>query len=152
MKLVKTKHQLTTPYNPAANGMVEKYNGTLCKSLKKLAAHKPGEWDTYIPTVLYSYRVRAYEVLGISPYELVYGLAWFRAQDSQKRDLYMLKTYIDDEIIMDEVEQHRSVSISTLNRFLLNNGFSFKKLRSKSIWMDTRERTSCSIARLLLLK
>lgn len=75
VKLVKTKHQLTTPYNPAANGMVEKYNGTLCKSLKKLAAHKPGEWDTYIPTVLYSYRVRAHEVLDISPYELVYGVA-----------------------------------------------------------------------------
>lgn len=66
-------------------------------------------------------------------------LAWFRSQDPQKRDLHMLKTYIDDEIIMNEVGQHRSVSISTLNRFLLNNGFSFKKI-TKQVYMDGHER------------
>lgn len=74
-KMVKSKHSLTTPYKPSSNGMVEKFNGTLTKSLKKMVSKKPGDWDSYIPTVLYAYRIRSHEVLGISPYELVYGVA-----------------------------------------------------------------------------
>lgn len=66
-------------------------------------------------------------------------IAWFRSQDSQKRDLHMLKKYVDEEIIMDEVEQHRTVSLSTLSRFLLNNGFSFKRI-TKQVYMDGHER------------
>lgn len=32
-------------------------------------------WDELLPTVLYAYRTKAHAALGISPYELLYGLS-----------------------------------------------------------------------------
>ncbi|KAI9010405.1 hypothetical protein CLU79DRAFT_460608 [Phycomyces nitens] len=53
--------------------MVEKLNGTLTKSLKKLSIAHPEDWDLHLPAVLYSYRTKSHEALKVSPFELLYG-------------------------------------------------------------------------------
>src|SRR5271168_4342126 len=40
-----TRHLRTTPYHPQTNGMTERFNGTLCKALAKLAMYDQREWD-----------------------------------------------------------------------------------------------------------
>lgn len=68
-----TKHIYTAPYRPQTNGRCEHLNGVIMSSLKKLSHEHPTEWDRHVPSVLYSYRTKAHELLGISPFELLYG-------------------------------------------------------------------------------
>jgi transposase InsO family protein len=72
---LQTRHLRTTPYHPQTNGMTERFNGTLCKALSKLAQYSDDDWDKFVPTVLFSYRIRKHTTLGKSPYEALYGKA-----------------------------------------------------------------------------
>src|SRR5208282_5380963 len=66
-------HLRTTAYHPQANGMTERFNGTLCTALAKLSEGNTDDWDVYIPAVLYAYRIRTHTALGKSPFEALYG-------------------------------------------------------------------------------
>lgn len=63
----------TTPYHAQANGLVERFNGTLKRMLKKLAMEKPSDWDRWIPAALFAYREVPQASTGFSPFELLYG-------------------------------------------------------------------------------
>ncbi|KAG1119462.1 hypothetical protein G6F61_009915 [Rhizopus arrhizus] len=72
---VNTKHHFAAPYHPETNGLVERFNGTLIKAIKKLCIEEPQKWDQHLQAVIYAYRTRAHSTLKISPYELLYGMA-----------------------------------------------------------------------------
>lgn len=72
-RLLSVSQLTTTPYNPACNGLVEKFNGTLKNMLKKLCVEKPKQWDRYIDPLLFAYREAPQDSLGFSPFELLYG-------------------------------------------------------------------------------
>ena len=40
--------QLTTPYYPMCNGLVERFNGTLKTMLKRLCAEQPMQWHRFV--------------------------------------------------------------------------------------------------------
>jgi transposase InsO family protein len=67
------KHLRTAPYHPQTNGMTERFNGTLCNALSKMATHWQEDWDTFIPAVLYSYRIKRHPDMKHSPYEMLFG-------------------------------------------------------------------------------
>ena len=60
-------------YHPEANGLVERWNGTMKRCLKKFFAKHPKEWDRYLKYILFAYREVPEQTLGFSPFELVYG-------------------------------------------------------------------------------
>lgn len=68
----KTKHHYSSPYHPQSNGMVERFNGTLCRSLKRLCQGK--EWNRFIDQVLWAYRSLKHSATGESPAYLLYGV------------------------------------------------------------------------------
>jgi hypothetical protein len=70
---LETYHLKTTAYHPQTNGMTERFNGTLCAALAKLAEGNTDDWDLYIPAALYAYRIRKHTALGKSPFEALYG-------------------------------------------------------------------------------
>ena len=72
-KLLTVNKICTTPYHPAANGLVENFNGVLKKMLKSYAQKQPSNWDKYIPYILFAYREVPNESTGFSPFELLYG-------------------------------------------------------------------------------
>jgi hypothetical protein len=72
-RLLSIKGLATTPYHAQCNGLVERYNGTLKRMLRKLCQEKPKQWDRYIPALLFAYREAKSESLGFSPFELLYG-------------------------------------------------------------------------------
>ena len=72
-RLLSIKQLTTTPYNPACNGLVEKFNGTLQSMLTKMCAGKPRDWDRYIAPLLFAYREAPQESTRFSPFELLYG-------------------------------------------------------------------------------
>ena len=71
--LWRVKHSMTTAFHPQANGLVEKFNGTLKSMLKKLAIEEPNKWDTFIPALLFAYREVPQQSTGFSPFEMIYG-------------------------------------------------------------------------------
>jgi hypothetical protein len=70
---LRTHHLRTTAYHPQANGMTERFNGTLCTMLSKMSESNADDWDLYIPAALYAYRIRTHTALGKSPFEAMYG-------------------------------------------------------------------------------
>ncbi|XP_064486070.1 uncharacterized protein LOC135398614 [Ornithodoros turicata] len=44
-RLLSLRRLTTTPYHPMANGLVEKFNGTLKTMLRRMCAERPRDWD-----------------------------------------------------------------------------------------------------------
>ena len=70
-KKFEIKHNLSTSYHPQTNGLVERFNKTLCESLAKLQEDK--QWDDKIPSVLFAYRNKIHSSTKVKPFYLVYG-------------------------------------------------------------------------------
>ena len=72
-RLLSIKGSTTTPYHAQANGLVERFNGTLKSMIKKLCLEQPKQWDRYMPALLFAYRETPQESTKFSPFELLYG-------------------------------------------------------------------------------
>src|SRR5437764_8497218 len=72
MEKFKINHLLSSPYHPQTNGLVERFNRTLCESLAKLSL-KNNDWDLYIAPTLFAYRTTKHATTKVEPFFLVYG-------------------------------------------------------------------------------
>src|SRR4051812_17910252 len=71
-KKFKIKHKLSSPYHPETNGLVERFNRTLCESLAKVL-EKENEWDKHIESVLFAYRTTKHNTTRKTPFFMTYG-------------------------------------------------------------------------------
>ena len=72
MEKFKINHLLSSPYHPQTNGLVERFNRTLCESLAKLSL-KNNDWDLYIAPTLFAYRTTKHATTKMEPFFLVHG-------------------------------------------------------------------------------
>jgi len=63
----------TTLYHAMCNGLVERFNGTLKKMLRRMCSEQPREWHRYLAPLLFAYREVLQKSTKFSPFELVYG-------------------------------------------------------------------------------
>ncbi|XP_064399260.1 uncharacterized protein LOC135345747 [Halichondria panicea] len=63
----------TTPYHPQTDGLVERFNQTLKRMLRKATKDEGKDWDKVIPYLLFAYREVPQSSTGFSPFELLYG-------------------------------------------------------------------------------
>ncbi len=68
----KIRYNLSTLYHPKINGLVERFNKTLCESLAKLN-EKRENWDEYILLTLFAYRTKINKSTQFIPFYLIYG-------------------------------------------------------------------------------
>jgi Integrase zinc binding domain/Integrase core domain len=71
MNKFEIKHRFSTSYHPKTNGLVERFNKTLCESLAKLGGNN--NWDNKIAPVLFAYRNKRQESTKLKPFYLTYG-------------------------------------------------------------------------------
>ena len=72
-RLLSIRQLATSPYHPACNGLVERFNGTIKTMIKRMCVEKPKDWDRYLSPLLFAYRETPQASLGFSPFELIYG-------------------------------------------------------------------------------
>ncbi len=56
MKKFNIKYNFSIPYHLKTNGLVKRFNKTLCESLAKLAKER-NNWDQYIVLLLFAYNI-----------------------------------------------------------------------------------------------
>ncbi|KAM7300391.1 uncharacterized protein ISCGN_020955 [Ixodes scapularis] len=72
-RLLSFRQLPTTPYHPMANGLVERFNGTLKQMIRRMCQECPKSWDRYLALLLFAYRELPQTSLGFAPFDLLYG-------------------------------------------------------------------------------
>ncbi len=71
MEKFKITHNFSTPYHPKTNGLIERFNKTLCEAIAKTGELK--NWDKKIAPTLLAYRLTKQSSTKIEPFKLIYG-------------------------------------------------------------------------------
>lgn len=72
-KLLGSRQSLASAWHPQTNGQTEKFNGTMCMSLKAYANKNHKDWDVYLPYVLFAYRTSKHFSTQQTPFFLMHG-------------------------------------------------------------------------------
>lgn len=94
----------TTAYHRQTDGLVEKFNHTLCQSMSIYVSCDQKDWDTHIPAILFGYRVRRHETTGDSPFYLLYG---------REPRLPLDASLIPPSSLSTSVNEHRARTVQT---------------------------------------
>lgn len=109
-KLLLIKHTFTSPYHAMGNGIVERLNGTIKMTLRKLIKEQPKEWDRFLTPLLFALRDGIHEGHGFSPFELDFGRStrgpmkilkelWTReGVETETRDEYSHMIHLQEKI------------------------------------------------------
>jgi hypothetical protein len=68
-----TKKIFTTSYRPQANGLVERWNGTVAPMLTTYMDENENDWDDKVPYVVFAYNTAKHAATKMTPFELVQG-------------------------------------------------------------------------------
>ena len=71
-KLLGVAQSTTIPYHPMCSDLVEKFNGTLKKIMKKLCNEKPKQWHRYTNALLFAYKEVPQDTIHFASFERMY--------------------------------------------------------------------------------
>ncbi len=134
-ELFQTRKVNTTPYHPACDGLLERFNRTLLAMLACFVSSHQRDWDRFVPLVLFAYRCSAQASVGDSPFFLIYGLIQlFQSMlRSSQNPGYIKKLKITELIFHSHYKRHGNwhASISYRHR-IGRNGIMTKRLETTS--------------------
>src|ERR1044072_4773079 len=123
------KHHKITAYHPQANGLVERFNRTLKKTLAKLY-EESDQWDELIPPALFAYRSSPIESIGVPPAFLEYGQTlWYPLAQLPGKTIWQRVKQLIDKFPIDH-QQIREQLFHNKNlikqRHVIQNSYLFK--------------------------
>ena len=69
--LLEAHKPYTTPYHPASDGLVERFNRALLMMLAMFTVEHHDDWADLLPAVMMAYRSSIHQSTGFSPYRLM---------------------------------------------------------------------------------
>ena len=84
VKLTGMDHRLISPYNPRADGKVERSIGTVMGIIKKLLHGSSHHWPMFVPFAQLSFNNKVASLTGASPFSLMFGRALNELKDYTK--------------------------------------------------------------------
>ena len=73
LKLWNVKKATATSYHPQTSGLVERFNGTVIRILKRYVHETQDKWDAHLPYATYAYNTTVQQTNEVSPYEIIFG-------------------------------------------------------------------------------
>ena len=125
-RLLSIKQINTSPYHPICNGLVERFNGSLKKMLRRLCCDQPKQWHRYINPLLFAYREVPQEATGFSPFELLYGR-------TLRGPMQILKELWTSEIEVPETKTTYQFVLDLRNRLEATTKLAQEELRKNQI-------------------
>ena len=61
----------TTSYHPACNGQIERFNGTIVKTIARFVSADQRDWCSYIPAALHAYRTTVHNTTKNDSFRIV---------------------------------------------------------------------------------
>lgn len=128
MQTLGVKHATTCEYNPKANGMDEKFNGTLVKIIRNYIGQNQKGWDEKLAGAVLAYNLTPNESTGMSPYTIVYGRLPRSPLNPTELEDDTVNLMHDDirKVAIERMEQSQDKMISHYDRNKLD--FEFKPL------------------------
>jgi hypothetical protein len=108
VKLTGLDHRFISPYNPRADGKVERVIGSTMMIIKKLLHGAKQNWSIYVPFAQVSFNDKITTLTGSSPFALMFG-----------RSLNILRDYASDpvtpeDISLDDWKTHQEKILSLI--------------------------------------
>nr|XP_047143091.1 uncharacterized protein LOC124817279 [Hydra vulgaris] len=107
-----TRQRMTSAYHPQANGLVERQNQSIKRTLVKVLEDAALEWPFIIDGVLFSMRIRKHKSTGFSPFELLYQREPFLPIDIDQN----LIDYNDNATLIEDDSQNKKAILETFNK------------------------------------
>ena len=72
-ELAGVSQRISSAYHPQSNGLDERINQTISRTLRKYINDEQDDWDQYLDSILFSYRTSKHASTHYSPFFLMYG-------------------------------------------------------------------------------
>ncbi|MCO5581353.1 hypothetical protein L7F22_035234 [Adiantum nelumboides] len=132
---MKVKHQHATPYYPQSNGAIEKANGIITRTLRKMVESQEKHWDRFLDGALWAYCTTYKCATGFTPFHLVYGQEALQPIELEIPTIRTIKNEgkTEDEILADECVKW---VLLDNKRFLSVDTFEQQAMRRKALFDD----------------
>ena len=80
LKLLEIKRTRTTAYRPSSKGVIERFNGTLGRMIRKFVDRNKNNWDKYLSLLVAAYTASPCPATGYTP---KYAIVWKGGEHSE---------------------------------------------------------------------
>lgn len=157
-RLTGVESRLTSAYHPQTNGLDERLNQTLQRQLLKFVDKEQEDWDLYLDSILFSYRVSRQDSTKYSPFFLVYGRqARLPVEFNQNSEAVKDKDENDVHVLQKKAKRvnldaHTTMMIDVRKQALANIEFAQERQKRNYDKKHGKDKKNFEVGALVLLK
>lgn len=111
VKLSGMEHRFISPYNPRADGKVERAIGTLVSVIKKMVHGSTTAWPMYVPFAQYAFNIKIASLTNSAPFALMFGRSPNEWKDYTKNPPVDIPYDYQDQLSKWKEHQDKMISV-----------------------------------------